>query len=41
LGGASGDVQGLRASQSLRYLAKNTAFHFDEEGTPAGGFSQR
>jgi cytochrome c peroxidase len=38
LGGVNGDVQGLRASQSLRYLAKNTAFHFDEEGTPTGGF---
>jgi cytochrome c peroxidase len=38
LGGANGDVQGLRASPSLRYLAKNTAFHFDDEGTPTGGF---
>lgn len=38
LGGPQGDVQGLRASQSLRYLASNTAFHFDEEGTPTGGF---
>jgi cytochrome c peroxidase len=36
--GPLGDTQGLRASQSLRYLAKNTAFHFDEEGTPVGGF---
>jgi cytochrome c peroxidase len=36
--GLMGDTQGLRASQSLRYLAKNTAFHFDEEGTPVGGF---
>lgn len=38
LGGPQGDVQGLRASQSLRYLASNTAFHFDAEGTPTGGF---
>ncbi len=37
-GGASLDQPGLRNSQSLRYLAKNTAFHFDEEGTPTGGF---
>jgi len=28
----------LRNSQSLRYLVKNTAFHFDAEGTPTGGF---
>lgn len=38
LGGANLDQPGLRNSQSLRYLAKNTAFHFDEEGTPTGGF---
>jgi cytochrome c peroxidase len=36
--GLMGDTQGLRASQTLRYLAKNTPFHFDEEGTPTGGF---
>ena len=35
--GPIGDTQGLRASQSLRYLAQNTAFHFDEEGAPVGG----
>jgi cytochrome c peroxidase len=35
--GPLGDTQGLRASQSLRYLAKNTAFHFDENGKPVGG----
>jgi cytochrome c peroxidase len=38
LGGAGMQTPGLRASQSLRYLAKNTAFHFDDEGTPTGGF---
>jgi cytochrome c peroxidase len=37
-GGPLGDTQGLRASQSLRYLAANTPFHFDDEGTPTGGF---
>lgn len=36
--GPLGDTQGLRASQSLRYLARNTAFHFDEDGAPVGGF---
>jgi cytochrome c peroxidase len=38
LGGVSLNVQGVRASQSLRYLATNKAFHFDAEGTPTGGF---
>src|SRR5438067_1104518 len=38
LGGPDLDVPGLRASPPIRYLAKNTAFHFDEEGAPAGGF---
>jgi cytochrome c peroxidase len=38
LGGMNLDQPGLRSSQSLRYLVKNTAFHFDEEGTPTGGF---
>lgn len=38
LGGPELQTPGLRASQSLRYLATNTAFHFDEEGTPTGGF---
>ena len=38
LGSTDLDVQGLRASQSLRYLAANSAFHFDSEGTPIGGF---
>jgi cytochrome c peroxidase len=38
LGGPDLDVQGLRASPSIRYLATNTAFHFDDEGAPTGGF---
>lgn len=38
LGGPAMQTPGLRASPSLRYLAKNSAFHFDEEGTPTGGF---
>jgi cytochrome c peroxidase len=38
LGGADMQTPGLRASQPLRYLATNTAFHFDDEGTPTGGF---
>jgi len=36
LGGINLDIQGLRNSQTLRYLVKNTPFHFDEEGTPTG-----
>jgi cytochrome c peroxidase len=31
-------AQGVRNTQSLRYLATNTAFHFNKEGTPTGGF---
>lgn len=31
-------LQGSRQSMSIRYLARNTAFHFDADGTPAGGF---
>ncbi|WP_372524672.1 cytochrome-c peroxidase [Piscinibacter sp.] len=38
LGGASLDLQGGRSTPSIRYLAFNTAFHFDAEGTPTGGF---
>ncbi|HEV7914322.1 MAG TPA: cytochrome c peroxidase [Albitalea sp.] len=38
LGGALLDRQGGRSSPSIRYLAANTAFHFDDEGTPTGGF---
>jgi len=38
LGGPSLDQQGARNSPSIRYLASNSAFHFDAEGTPTGGF---
>ncbi len=37
-GGALLDQPGRRSSPSIRYLASNTAFHFDSEGTPTGGF---
>lgn len=38
LGGAGLDLQGTRVTPSIRYLSDNTAFHFDEEDTPTGGF---
>jgi cytochrome c peroxidase len=38
LGGVLLDQQGRRSSPSIRYLSTNTAFHFDSEGTPTGGF---
>jgi len=38
LGGAALDQQGGRLSPSIRYLSYNTAFQFDSEGTPTGGF---
>lgn len=38
LGGADLTLQGSRTSPSIRYLSFNTAFHFDAEGTPVGGF---
>jgi cytochrome c peroxidase len=38
LGGANLNLQGLRVAPSIRYLSTNTAFHFDEEDTPTGGF---
>jgi cytochrome c peroxidase len=38
LGGPLLDLQGHRSSPSIRYLTTNTAFHFDDEGTPTGGF---
>jgi cytochrome c peroxidase len=37
-GGAALDRQGLRNSQPLRYLARNTPFHFNHEGKAIGGF---
>jgi cytochrome c peroxidase len=38
LGGMGLDVSGSRASPSIRYLATNTAFRFEPDGTPTGGF---
>ncbi|MDO5692818.1 MAG: cytochrome c peroxidase [Pseudomonadota bacterium] len=37
-GGSALTLQGARQSPSIRYLAANTAFHFDAEDTPTGGF---
>ena len=37
-GGVDMTRSGLRASQPLRYLASNVAFHFDAEGKARGGF---
>jgi cytochrome c peroxidase len=38
LGGPAGNQQGIRKAPGIRYLAANTAFFFDDEGTPTGGF---
>jgi cytochrome c peroxidase len=38
LGGVLSDQQGRRSSPSINYLSFNTAFYFDAEGTPTGGF---
>src|SRR5882672_1428215 len=38
MGGPLMDQQGGRSAPSARYLAFNTAFFFDGEGTPTGGF---
>jgi cytochrome c peroxidase len=38
LGGPLLDREGERQSDSIRYLAANTAFHFEADGTPTGGF---
>ncbi|HET7526021.1 MAG TPA: cytochrome c peroxidase [Burkholderiaceae bacterium] len=38
MGGRLLDQQGGRSAPSARYLAFNTAFFFDAEGTPTGGF---
>jgi cytochrome c peroxidase len=38
LGGVLLDLQGRRSAPSVNYLSSNTAFHFDAEGTPTGGF---
>jgi cytochrome c peroxidase len=37
-GGPNGDLQGTRKTPGIRYLASNTSFFFDDEGTPTGGF---
>jgi cytochrome c peroxidase len=37
-GGPNMNLQGLRQAPSARYLRFNTAFFFDSEGTPTGGF---
>ena len=39
-GGATMDVAGFRNAPSLRYLERNPAFFFDDEGTPTGGFNR-
>ncbi|CAN5275086.1 cytochrome c peroxidase [soil metagenome] len=38
LGGPLLSLQGNRSTPSIRYLSTDTAFHFDSEGTPTGGF---
>ena len=38
LGGPASNQQGIRKTPGIRYLATNTAFFFDGEGTPTGGF---
>ena len=38
LGGPNLNLQGVRQAPSVRYLRFNTAFFFDSEGTPTGGF---
>ncbi|WP_306591020.1 cytochrome-c peroxidase [Geothrix sp. 21YS21S-4] len=38
MGGPTMQDQGNRQSPSIRYLATNTSFFFDKEGTPTGGF---
>jgi cytochrome c peroxidase len=38
LGGPLLDQPGNRVAPGLNYLSSNTAFHFDDEGTPTGGF---
>lgn len=40
LGGPNGDVQGFRASPSLRYMQQTPAFHFEADGRPVGGFNR-
>src|SRR5690349_13949554 len=39
-GGANLQVAGFRNAPSLRYLAQNPAFFYDDDGTPTGGFNR-
>lgn len=39
-GGAGANTQGFRNAPSLKYLIANSAFFFDDEGTPTGGFDR-
>ena len=39
IGGVNMDQQGFRSSPSLMYLASNSAFRFDANGLPFGGFT--
>lgn len=39
IGGVNMDQQGFRSSPSLLYLASNSAFRFDANGLPFGGFT--
>jgi cytochrome c peroxidase len=38
MGGADLSIQGGRLSPGIRYLRFNSAFHFEDDGTPTGGF---
>ncbi len=40
LGGPRLDAPGFRNAPSLKYLTRNPAFFFDDEGTPTGGFDR-
>ncbi|MEO6023028.1 MAG: cytochrome c peroxidase [Burkholderiales bacterium] len=40
LGGAAFNPPGFCNAPSLRYLAQNPAYFFDDEGTPTGGFNR-
>ena len=40
MGGSGVDVPGFRNAPSLKYLTQNSAFFFDDEGTPTGGFNR-
>lgn len=40
MGGANMLVQGFRNAPSLNYISFTPAFHFDDDGTPTGGFNR-